>query len=886
MKYPHITKAALANGLALSALAIACAATPASAQNAGPQTAPATSVEEVVVTGARAENANIVDEKRKSDGVADFFSADESGQLPDLNIAETLRRIPGVTSIFDEDRGRFVTVRGLSASLNYITIEGIGIATTDDFAGTGRKVNLEVIPSSAVGLLEVRKTFTPEVDGGAIGGYVNLHTRSAFDTRKRFLLIEGGVNRQTYKDVPGDNSYKGPLKSPWGGQFDITLADRFGRDEQFGVVLSGHFKQDSRDESKNIQASEQYFDSAGKVVDPILAGGQVNPAWNGFVAPAEVRSYDYTNRVRDYGGLAKFEFRSGGLYASATGFYYAEGQQETRNTVQLHSLATITSQTATSGALRVGDARIGWNRNNLDRENYGVILKGSAERGRHQARLTAGWTYNNFNDWQPLIDYRGVPTATADRGISYSVVTTDPARNSFTLTNPQAFLNPAIYQLRGYTEQTRFASENVYDGRFDYGFNNQRGDQGLGVGAGAEYRRIDRVRDNTLIEYVPDRSLMTPYALQTDFQPCWLNYPLLWINAQAFLDNKAHTLPVNAANTLTRSTQDDFRYVEDSTAVYAFLTHAGARHKFIGGVRYENVDTLAIAPGENLSAAFLRRKGNYDKVLPSATFAYDLSDSLRLKLGASRSLGRPDPGDVAQRQRRDDANFTISRGNPDLKPRTATNLDLALEYYFPGRNGLFSVAVFSKDIKDEIFVQKATEVIDGSNYVVTQPRNAEGSKVRGIEAGLIYNRFDFLPKPFDGLGLNANVTYVDGQIAYLNAAGQRTVLHRLVDQSRWFGNAALFYGFSDKAEVRLSYNYWGKYQDAITDEPETTQGWASFNTVDVSASYAVNDHMKLKFKARNILNNDRTRIRGIGLSDLYEETEYGNTYYLTVQYKF
>lgn len=873
------TKAVLLGRIALTAIAVSGAVAPAAAQ-----TGPAGG-DDIVVTGARAENANIVAEKQKTDGVSDFFSADEAGQLPDLNIAETLRRIPGVTSIFDEDRGRFITVRGLSSSLNYITIDGIGIATTDDFAGTGRKVNLEVIPSGAVGLLEVRKTFTPEVDGGSIGGYVNLSTRSAFDKRAPHLLIEGGANYQTYKDVPGDNSYKGKLKSPWGGQLDATYTGRFGNDEQFGIVLSGHFKQDSRDESKNIQATESYFDSVGRAVEPMLANGSVNPAWNGFVAPAEVRSYDYTNRVRDYGGLGKLEYRGDIFYASLTGLYFAEGQQETRNTVQLLSLATITNQTATSGNLRVGDARIGWNRNNLDRKNYGTIFTSKVDDDRHHLKLTAGWTYNNFKDYQPLIDYRGVPTATADRAIAYQVTTTDPVRNTFTVANTQAYLNPAIYQLRGYTEQTRFSEENVYDARADYGYNNQRGDQGLGFGAGAEYRRIDRVRDNTLIEYVPDRSVMTPYALQTNFQPSFLNFPLLWVNAQAFLANKAGTLPLNAANTLTRSTQDDFRYVEDSLATYVMVTHTGSRHKFVGGVRYEAVDTLAIAPGENLSAPFIRRSGGYSKFLPSATFAYDLTDQLRLKLGASRSLGRPDPGDVAQRQRRDDANFTITRGNPDLKPRISTNLDAALEYYFPNKNGLISVALFSKDIKDEIFTQRAEEVIDGSVYFVTQPRNAEGSKVRGVEAGLIYNSFDFLPKPLDGFGLSANLTYVDAKITYVNTTGQRTTLNRLVDQSRWFGNASLFYELDGRAELRVSYNYWGDYQDAITDQQKNAQGWASFDTIDVSARYDISDNVRLKFKARNILNQDRTRIRGIGLSDLFEETEYGSTYYLTVQLK-
>ena len=841
-------------------------------------------VEEVVVTGARAENQAVVEQKRDTDGIADFLGADEAGQFPDLNIAESLRRIPGVTSIFDEDRGRFVTVRGLTSSLNYVTIDGIAIATTDSFGGTGRKVNLEVIPSSAVGLLEVRKTFTPEVDGGSIGGYVKLHSRSAFDTRTPLLLIEGGVNYQSYKAVPDRNNYKGDLDSPWGGQFDITYVDRFGGSDQFGIVLSGHFKQDQRDESKNIQANELYFNAAGQSVSPTLDDGSVNPAWNGLIAPAEVRSYDYTNRVRDYGGLGKFEYRSGGLHLSMLGFYYAEQQQETRNTVQLLSLGTITNQTETSGDLRIGEARIGWNRNDLNRENYGAILAGKLVDDRHAVNVTAGWTYNNFDDFQPLIDYRGSPTSDL-RGIRYDIVTTDPVRNDYTLANPDAYLSPAIYQLRGYGETRRYSEENVYDARLDYAFNQAKGDAGLGFGAGFEYRRIDRMRNNDTVEYVPDRSAMTPYALQTDFQPSWLNFPLLWVDGRRFLAEKSGLLPINPTNTLNRSTQEDFRYVEDSMAAYGLITLTGARYRFVGGLRYETVDTLAVTPGENLSAPFLTRSGNYDQFLPSATFAYDLSPDLRLKLGASRSLGRPNPGDVAQRERRNDANFTISRGNPDLRPRVASNFDIGLEYYLPGRNGLVSVAAFYKDIKNEIFTLRDVQVIDGAQYQVTQPQNAEGAKVKGVELGVIYNRLGFLPGALANLGFSGNLTLVEGEIAYIDPRGQFAIFDRLVEQSKLFGNASLFYNIK-KFEARVSYNHWGGYYDSIPTAPRNSVGWNDYETLDFSLRYDIDRHFKVKFRARNLLGRNRVRVRGLGLGDLHEEVEFGNSYFLNLVYKY
>ena len=402
----------------------------------------------VMVYGTRAENLNIIAEKRESDGIADFLSADDIGRLPDLNIAESLRRIPGVTSIFDEDRGRFVVVRGLNPNLNYVTIDGIGIATTDSFGGTGRRVNLEVIPSSAVGSLEVRKTFTPEIDSGAIGGYVNLRTRSAYDYDGLYFVAEGGINHFTFDDIPGDNSYAGDPYDPVGYQADATFSNTFGANDEFGVVLAATFLRTSRDEAKDIQAGERYYDDAGNRVSPIV-DGSTNPEWNSFTAPEEVRSYDYTNRIENYGLNVKGEYRpSDRFHASLLGFYYAEGQQETRNTVQFQGLDGISDQTATSGTMVIpgNGVRIGWNRNNLDRENKGLIFKADYDfDDRSSLSFTSGWTYNNFEDFSPLMEYRGVP---ADPAISFVQSDTDPQIFDFTVADVNGVLNPDNYGLR------------------------------------------------------------------------------------------------------------------------------------------------------------------------------------------------------------------------------------------------------------------------------------------------------------------------------------------------------------------------------------------------------------------------------------------------------
>ena len=132
-------------------------------------------------------------------------------------------------------------------------------------------------------------------------------------------------------------------------------------------------------------------------------------------------------------------------------------------------------------------------------------------------------------------------------------------------------------------------------------------------------------------------------------------------------------LDLNEGTTTAREFQDDFNYVEDTTALYGLASYTGENWKLIGGLRFEDVSTESTAPGEVLTDPFLTRSGGYDKVLPSAVFSYDLTEDWRLKVGASQSVGRPNPGDVARRERRNDVDLTISRGNPDLEPRESTN---------------------------------------------------------------------------------------------------------------------------------------------------------------------------------------------------------------------
>ena len=154
--------------LSISLMASTCLSAPAFAQA---QEADATAVEEVIVTGQREAQRAAIAVKRETFGIWDVVSADDIGKLPDHNTAAALRRIPGISVMEDQGEPRFPVVRGLRLTYNRTTVDGAIVASVDE---SGRTVPLDTVPSVMAGRLEVIKTVTPENDGNAIGGVINV----------------------------------------------------------------------------------------------------------------------------------------------------------------------------------------------------------------------------------------------------------------------------------------------------------------------------------------------------------------------------------------------------------------------------------------------------------------------------------------------------------------------------------------------------------------------------------------------------------------------------------------------------------------------------------------------------------------------------------------
>ena len=154
--------------LALSSV-LATAALQAFADDSAP-TGTATDLDTLVVVGSRLQAKAEIETRREAVAIVDSLSADEIGAMPDLTIAESLRRITGVTTVYNDDIGQFASIRGSHPDFVPVTINGLTIATTGDHGEGTRKVNLQVIPTNAVQQLQAFKTLSPELDAGALEG--------------------------------------------------------------------------------------------------------------------------------------------------------------------------------------------------------------------------------------------------------------------------------------------------------------------------------------------------------------------------------------------------------------------------------------------------------------------------------------------------------------------------------------------------------------------------------------------------------------------------------------------------------------------------------------------------------------------------------------------
>lgn len=838
----------------------------------------------------------VIDQKRQASVIKDSVIYDEMDSYGDETLAESLMAAPGISAVEDAGEPRFVTVRGVQANLNYTTLDGIAIASVGNSGSGERRNNLQLIPSDIGTRTDIYKSFSAEQAPDAIGGVIDIISRSAFDRSGRYVFADvAGIYSTADTDVGRSAGGDHKTLGHFGKSAKGVYSNQFGADDQFGVVAVARYEQRSRNSIKRWVETNYYFDDNGKY----LTDGSTDPGtlagWNGLRAPGNFSTGTYTNYITTFGGSAKLEWRPSEdpFYASLLLYSYRFYENSTMNKTDLYSNAKfpLRGQTGDSGTTQINSIYIKNRHDRWDRANRGAIAAFDWDLSEtSRLSLRAGHTEETFDNTQVYWGVRAYPSnllvdyANDSHGFPNAVDVSDPSlltSSAFKLNPAQAYISP------------RDAKETIDNLRVDFTHNVDADAQGFGLAAGLEYRHLNIGQDVDFDYYTTSATLndyLYPGSTLLGTVP---GFPLI--------DNRKVTetlLPLLKGNDAAYPNADftsDYKYVEDIRNAYVSTHYAWDRLLLVAGLRYDDTIYKAFSPyssdgGTTYTPELKKSRGGYSNLLPSLNASLKLTDNQRLRFSASQTLGRPTPGNIAQASNMscgDDGEggggyCTIRQGNPALDPRRATNLDLAWERYFNGNNGIISLALFDKVIKDDIYTLTTFQDIGDVRYRITQPMNTQQSTLRGAEFAIANRNLRWGRQRFD---LSFNATRLEGQTNYQISDGTERRLDRLLYQPDWSLNGSAIWRMPwHNAQLRVSGTYRSRMLVDFGDTQWLDSYYDPYMTFNLAFSHRISRHVTLKYEAKNLFNAQPTYSTGPKGSFRTEIDDYGRFFYFHIIY--
>ncbi|MDI4634532.1 TonB-dependent receptor [Pelomonas sp. V22] len=834
----------------LSVLTLALAASLNSqAQSTSSAEAPKpASLATVVVTGQAASLRKALSTQEAANNILSVISADDIGALPDINAAEALARMPGLSVQRDQGEGRYITVRGLGPDLNAVTINGALVPAPEN----GRRgVSLDVLPSGLIRSLEVSKTLTPDMDANSLGGTVEVKTLSAFDLPGQLLSVNGGAG---YDTLSGRTN-------PFGG---LLWADRF-MGGKLGLALGAG-------------AEKRKFAS-----DDEETGG----SWSaGKLTTVELRDYQ---PVRERKALAlNLEFRpEAGQTLYAKTFWSAFSDDEIRDRL---TLSNITGGSAAEGATFTARAERRLRQRKYTRDIKSLVLGGSTpiENWKLDARL--GFSSANEDQPDALNDVQFRQNGLA--GLSFTGTELPQ------LSGPTKLYDATLYNLNAITFQSRLSKDREHHGKFDLSRKFAIGseiDATLKFGAKASRRQKSNDTDqwafNSASATSPNYWGAGPTTLAGFTSGNEVDFPQrigLAIDP-ALVRARVQGLSRAAATSVSASTVNDWTMHEDIDAAYAQLSLDMDQWNVLVGLRDERTSFSAVGSQLSPSNVVTPRSSerSYSNLLPNLQLRNNLDASTSLRAALTKAVVRANFSQLAPGVALSSpTEATI--GNPDLKPLTATNLDLGIERVL-GKDGVLSAYVFSKHIKDYTYTTNLAGTGQWAAYTsALSAVNGDKAKVHGVE--LAYAQpLRMLPGWASGLIVGANATFASSstRLARFDKASSTQLSRELAlpGQSDRVINLMLGYE-SGPLSLRLASNTKSRYLLQTGADVVDANGdvWVDGQTqLDFSLRYQISKSLQLGFEATNLNKEKYYTYQGSKPYNAQNE-QYGRGYRVTLTF--
>ena len=703
-------------------------------------------VEEVVITHQLMGQTKAINQQLNADALVNVVSEDKIKELPDVNAAEAIGRIPGVSLLRSGGEGTKVVIRGLEPRFSAITINGVRVPSN---AGTDRSVDLSMISPELLQGIEVFKSPTPDMDAEAVGGTVNLVLKKAPDTPKLQLRAGSGYNvmHNDFKDYYFSGSYSRRFFMNRLGMIVQANTDRINRSSE----VSGYGVQSGVVDG--VDKIVEYDGLSLTMYDAVRKkyGGSINLDLNlnnggdislfSFISSTDRESFKRNNSYNYPAGTA---FLNAGSYAGNSTLF----------------------SNMLSGHHTLGIVKIDW----------------STSYAKTESKTPTSYNINLYN-------------AEAYLGKGYEDDTQKWVDSSTVSNDTVAYLQELESRTTEISEATMTSLLNV---EIPFSIGN---DIAASIKFGGKYNVLNR-------ESFYTRHVESLYDLGINVVPSWdPDYPHdYYLNSNNRVLLKTFTNPDYTPETIlggdymfdnpiseeradnwhdyfgdnVRNDRNEIRRNLDlHESVLAGYLMGKIKYRslltVIAGVRVEQSDNSYDTYISSIAGTYgqfgdIRDTITYQKyteVLPHLHFKFEPTRWYALRLSAAKTLARPNYNMIAYAASVQDLYKNINTGNPNLKHMTSMNYDISMSFY-DGKYGLLTIGGFYKDIKNNFYRNSGIYFHNDSiaaaygwpgkiYYRFSSYANSPQTTVYGFEIDL-QTSLKFLPAPFNGLVLGANFT--------------------------------------------------------------------------------------------------------------------------------
>ncbi len=871
-------------------------------------------IDKITVTGIRGTLKRARDIKYTTTEISDAIAAEDMGNYSDINIAESLQGIPGVTITREAGEGRQLSLRGTLPDFTQVTLNNMPVLANNDSPMDSREqkqrdrsFDFNVFSSELFNQAQVLKAYSVEQVSGGLAGTVALQTSKPFDQPGFNLIFSPQIGYNQYSEGLA-KSFTGLISNTWGNWGYLLSASYGTREAEERGANTFRWRPTALPQS-SLTLLPEALQASLQSGDVIMPKGNRYSVWRSAQSRLGV---SLALQYQDPKTSITFDVLHALLDSDRTEYHlYPRGDQST---------PIIVDQT------KVLDVEINSNQELVYGlyENARVATESRAQQTQTDYNQVVLNAKTAINDNLSVALVAGIEDSNFDIPLSNKIYTKGQSNLSVDYRADRFFadihydndlLAADMWQmqeidLEEYSAHTRYQHAEIsFEHQLKSGFSAKWGGEytqfsnasislyqdnllkdnwaafanGVALGELDEHGAISR--DNTL-----------PQHLVT---PLYAHPKVNWLRLQTNTAIEYFGIdPFHLTNNSLEITQLQNETTETKKSAFVLMSWGNTDLDAKFGLRLQQEK---VKVNYHLTTGDFSSAKTHQTLLPSINLSWEFEPDWLIRAGVSRNTARPSLNDLSSAPTYLEDSNTLLGLNDSLAPYISNNLDLALEGYIQD-NILFSFSAFYKRISDFIATKSETirfadtglaNILPTTNLssdslvkLVTKD-NHESASLSGIETMLAYE-WSHLPAPWKNIGMIGQYTFTNGSMNYYNElTGEKLFRKAFPYLSKQTASVTLYYE-TDLLSTRISATYRDKYihqvnSQTLNEEDET--GFHATVYIDASLAYQLSPQWQFKIQAQN-LSNQREEQYSDSADRAYNSVTSGRTYYLGLTYQY